>query len=59
MPTSPALPLSALDPKGVLQRGYSILLDADQRAIRAPQDTHPGQAVTALLSKGTINLEVK
>ncbi|WP_295001993.1 exodeoxyribonuclease VII large subunit [uncultured Fibrobacter sp.] len=54
-----ALPLSALDPKGVLQRGYSILLDADQRAIRAPQDTHPGQAVTALLSKGTINLEVK
>ena len=54
-----ALPLHALDPKGVLQRGYSILLDADQRAIRTPQDTHPGQAVTALLSKGTINLEVK
>ncbi len=54
-----ALPLGALDPKSVLKRGYSILLDDDQKAIRKPQDTRPGQQVTALLSKGKIKLEVK
>ncbi|MBO4620078.1 MAG: exodeoxyribonuclease VII large subunit [Victivallales bacterium] len=54
-----ALPLGALDPKGVLKRGYSILLDGDQKAIRKPQDTRPGQEVTALLSQGKLKLEVK
>ena len=54
-----ALPLGTLDPKGVLKRGYSILLNKEQKAIRAPQDTRPGQEVTALLSQGKLRLEVK
>ncbi len=54
-----ALPLGALDPKGVLKRGYSILLDGDKKAIRKPSDARPGQEVTALLSQGKLKLEVK
>ena len=54
-----ALPLGAMDPKGVLKRGYSILLDAERKAIRKPAETKPGQQLTALLSKGKIKLEVK
>lgn len=54
-----ALPLGAMDPKGVLKRGYSILLDADRKAIRKPTETRPGQEVTALLAQGKLKLEVR
>ena len=54
-----AAPLAALDPKGVLKRGYSILLDDRKRAVRAPGDTAPGQRLTALLAAGEIRLKVE
>jgi exonuclease VII large subunit len=47
-----------LDPKGVLQRGYSILLDDVRRAVRAPAETTPGQHLTALVAEGEIHVTV-
>ncbi|MBR6471953.1 MAG: exodeoxyribonuclease VII large subunit [Victivallales bacterium] len=54
-----ALPLGTLDPRGVLKRGYSILLDDRRKAVRKATETSPGQQVTALLAEGEIRLEVK
>ena len=51
-------PLLTLDPKGVLKRGYSILLDDSRRAVRAPADTTPGQPLTALVAEGEIHVTV-
>jgi len=50
--------LRTLDPKGVLQRGYSILLDDENHAIREAKDAPPGTHLTALLQKGTLDLQV-
>ena len=53
-----AAPLATLDPKGVLKRGYSILLDEGKRAVRKPADTVHGQRITALVAEGEIRLTV-
>lgn len=54
-----SLPMEALNPKGVLKRGYSILLNEEKKAIRQASETKRGQQVTALLAEGEIRLEVK
>ncbi len=51
-------PLAALDPRGVLKRGYSILLDEQNRAVRTPDDVSPGQRLSALLAEGNISIIV-
>lgn len=50
--------MRTLDPKGVLQRGYSILLDDNQHAIRDAADAPPGTHLTALLQNGNLDLKV-
>ncbi|MBO7741510.1 MAG: exodeoxyribonuclease VII large subunit [Victivallales bacterium] len=51
--------LNALNPKQVLKRGYSIILDDRGSALRRPEDTATGSEVTALLAEGSIRLTVK
>lgn len=51
--------LRALDPKGVLKRGYSILLDKDKHAIRKETEAPEGTRLTALLAEGSLELVVK
>ncbi len=51
--------LQAVSPLATLARGYSILLDADGRAIRQCADTHPGQRLTARLQQGELSVRVE
>lgn len=51
--------LRALDPKGVLQRGYSILLDESQHAIRKADEAPVGTHLTALLGDGQLKVTVE
>ena len=51
--------LLALDPKGVLKRGYSILLDKDRHAIRKETEAPEGTRLTALLAEGSLELVVE
>ena len=53
-----ALRLNLLDPHLVLERGYAWLSDATGQAITRAAQTHPGQAVTATLMDGTVDLTV-
>lgn len=50
--------LNALNPKQVLKRGYSIILDDKGNALRKPEDAPTGSRVTAMLAEGSINLTV-
>lgn len=50
--------LKTLDPKGVLQRGYAILLDKNQKAVRSAEDAKPGEQLRALVAQGEIKLIV-
>ena len=50
--------LHALDPKGVLHRGYSILLNRDGHAIRTAAEAPEGTQLTAMLATGSLGLEV-
>ncbi len=50
--------LATLDPKGVLQRGYAILLDDDGHAVRKAADVQNGQHLTALLASDKIRVTV-
>lgn len=50
--------LHALDPKGVLHRGYSILLNLDGRAVRNASEAPEGTQLTAMLATGSLGLEV-
>lgn len=51
--------LEALNPRGVLSRGYAILIDkASGRAVRQPGDVQPGAVVRGLLADGEIPLKV-
>lgn len=50
--------LSALNPRGVLSRGYSILLDPSGRAVRAPDDVRPGDELRAILRGGDLSVRV-
>ncbi len=52
------LRLNAVDPHGVLRRGYAWLTDEAGHAITSAQGTHPGQAVQATLADGTVDLTV-
>lgn len=52
------LRLGLLDPHLVLQRGYAWLSDAQGHAITRARRTHAGQALTATLMDGTVDLTV-
>ncbi len=51
--------LTALDPSGVLSRGYSICRDAKGRTIRTAKTLKTGDAVMAQFSEGRAVLNVK
>jgi len=53
-----ALRLSLLDPHLVLERGYAWLSDAQGQTIARVGQTHAGQALTATLVDGTVDLTV-
>ncbi|MFA6815249.1 MAG: exodeoxyribonuclease VII large subunit [Lentisphaeria bacterium] len=50
--------LNALNPKKVLQRGYSILLDERNQAVRSSESVKPNENVRAVLAQGEIKLKV-
>lgn len=50
--------LQALSPEGVLERGYSILLTADQRVVRQADPALVGTQLHARLARGALELTV-
>ncbi|MRR10598.1 exodeoxyribonuclease VII large subunit, partial [bacterium] len=54
-----AAALRALDPENVLRRGYSICRDGQGKAITRAQRLQAGDAVIALFSEGSAELNVK
>jgi exodeoxyribonuclease VII large subunit len=54
-----ALQLDLLDPRLVLQRGYAWLTTADGTTLSSPTQVSAGQAITATLADGTIDLRVE
>jgi exodeoxyribonuclease VII large subunit len=50
--------LRALSPQAVLERGYSILLTADQRVVRTADPTLVGTQLRARLARGALDLQV-
>ncbi len=54
-----ATALAALDPTGVLKRGYSMTLRAiDQAIVRAPGDVKPGELMVTVLANGRLSSRV-
>ena len=53
-----ALRLAALDPQRVLERGYAWLEDAEGRPLTHAADAREGQALTATLADGKVDLSV-
>jgi exodeoxyribonuclease VII large subunit len=53
-----ALRLAALDPRRVLERGYAWLEDTGGRPVTRAAHTAPGQALTATLADGKVDLTV-
>lgn len=53
-----AMRLRLLDPALVLERGYALLTDADGHAVASAKSLHAGDAVTARLADGTVELTV-
>lgn len=51
--------LGSLDPLLVLQRGYALLTDEGGHAVSSVSRAHPGQALQARLSDGTLDLTVR
>ena len=51
--------LQALNPRQVLARGYSILLNRENHAIRSSAEVVSGECLTGILADGEINVEVK
>ncbi len=51
--------LTAVSPTRVLERGYSVTLRADGRAVRTPADVTPGDILTTRLSEGTVRSTVE
>ena len=49
----------ALDPAGVLARGYAIVRDADGRIVHETGQVHPGQAIEIRLTDGSIAARVE
>lgn len=54
-----AAELDALSPLAVLGRGYAILSDRAGKVLRSVADARPGDALSARLSDGSIDLEVR
>lgn len=57
--SSAAAQLHAISPTRVLDRGYSVTLRADGRAVRTPSDVAPGDPLTTRLAEGTIRSTVQ
>ena len=53
-----ALRLDALDPRRVLERGYAWLADTRGRPLTRAAEAEPGQALTATLADGKVDLTV-
>lgn len=53
------LSLGLLDPQLVLERGYAFLTDAHGTAVTRASQAHDGQALTATLADGTLNVRVE
>jgi exodeoxyribonuclease VII large subunit len=53
------LSLGLLDPQLVLERGYAFLTDAQGVAMTRAAQATPGQALTATLADGTLNVRVE
>ncbi len=51
--------LRQLDPHNTLARGYAILSDRSQRVVTRADAVEPGEAVTATLADGVLDLEIK
>ncbi|WP_313077193.1 exodeoxyribonuclease VII large subunit [Melaminivora sp.] len=52
------LRLHLLDPQRVLERGYALLTDGAGRPVTDPASTRPGDALTATVARGTLDLVV-
>ena len=52
------LRLGLLDPKLVLERGYAWLTDTEGHAVTRAASTRTGQALTATLADGEVDLTV-
>jgi exodeoxyribonuclease VII large subunit len=50
--------LRALDPRRVLERGYTITRDADGRVVKHAADTAPGSVLETELADGRITSRV-
>ncbi|ADU65514.1 exodeoxyribonuclease VII, large subunit [Desulfurispirillum indicum S5] len=50
--------LETLSPRKVLQRGYSVLLQADGTVAHNARDLHPGEPLTGILHRGTLKLTI-
>jgi exodeoxyribonuclease VII large subunit len=46
--------LAAISPLAVLDRGYSVTLGPDGRAVRTPQDVTAGDAIVTRLADGSL-----
>lgn len=51
--------LDAIDPKVVLQRGFSLTEDASGKLIRSGKDVADGQKIRTVLAHGTIESKVE
>jgi exodeoxyribonuclease VII large subunit len=54
-----AVGMNALNPKSVLTRGYSILLDGGGHAVRRADETFEGAKLHALLGEGELDVAVE
>jgi exodeoxyribonuclease VII large subunit len=54
-----AVGMTALNPKSVLTRGYSILLDGGGHAVRRADETFEGAKLHALLGEGELDVAVE
>jgi exodeoxyribonuclease VII large subunit len=54
-----AAELQQLSPLAVLERGYSIVLDAEGRAVRDAAQAPPGTTLSVRLSKGALGVRVE
>ena len=54
-----AAKLGALDPYGVLRRGYTITENAQGRAVRQPSDLHPGDTLVTRFAQGAVVSQVE
>jgi exodeoxyribonuclease VII large subunit len=51
--------LTLLNPDGVLERGYAMVLDADHRVVTQADDVEVGDALTVRLRRGSLKVGVE